>query len=86
MPGPIRSTSAAKEDKAWPRLRFEENDKRLSRALILCTGDSCMAKVKAETLSDIVPEDIMVDMNFREEEEEVVVLYAALSSSKTDIA
>ena len=33
-----------------------------------------MARVKAETLSDIVPEDMMVDMNFREEEEAVVVL------------
>ena len=86
MPGPRRSTREAREDNAWPRLRFEANPKRLSSALILCTGDSWIARVRAETLSDIVPEDIMVDMNFREEEEEVVVLYAALSSSKTDIA
>lgn len=33
-----------------------------------------MASVKADTLSDIVPEDMMVDMNLWDEEDETVVL------------
>lgn len=41
-----------------------------------------MAKVKAETLSDMVPEDMIVDMNLCVEEDDTVDSYEAASASR----
>lgn len=45
-----------------------------------------MARVKAETLSDSVPEDMIVDINFRVDDEAWLAVYAAASSSSKVLA
>lgn len=67
-PGPRRSTRAAAAERACPRLRFAARPIKFSRDLILWTGDSWMARVRADVLSEIVPDDIIVDMNLWDED------------------
>lgn len=53
---------------------------------MLCAGDSWIASVRAETLSDMVPDAMMVDMNFRVEDEAWLFWYAAASSPRRVLA
>ena len=59
---------------------------RVSKPLRLWSGDSLIERVRADTLSENVPDDMIVDINFSDERYECMALYAEVSNSRSSSA